>query len=89
MVDVLEAPPLELDFGRLPADVLSEAVPASLCGGATALRERPDLRRANAEVDRSLAEVDEMRAMRWPMALVRAGLAYTLSEGAGPIRPRG
>jgi outer membrane protein TolC len=44
---------------------------------------RPELAAASAEHARALAEVDAMQAMYAPMALVRAGPAYTMQEGPG------
>jgi outer membrane protein TolC len=48
-----------------------------------ALGDRPELASARADRRRALAEVDVMRSMYGPMALVRAGPAYMMSEGTG------
>jgi outer membrane protein TolC len=47
------------------------------------LSRRPELASARAEHSRALAEVDAMQSMYSPMALVRAGPAYTMAEGPG------
>jgi outer membrane protein TolC len=47
------------------------------------LARRPELASARAERSRALAEVDVMRSMYGPMALVRAGPSYTMTEGPG------
>jgi outer membrane protein TolC len=44
---------------------------------------RPELASARAARTRALAEVDVMRSMYKPMALVRAGPAYSMQDGAG------
>jgi outer membrane protein TolC len=47
------------------------------------LARRPELAAARAERTRALAEVDVMQSMYGPMALVRAGPAYSMLEGPG------
>ncbi len=47
------------------------------------LARRPELAAARAERTRALAEVDVMQSMYTPMALVRAGPAYSMLEGPG------
>jgi outer membrane protein TolC len=49
----------------------------------TGLARRPELAAARAEHSRALADVDVMRSMYAPMALVRAGPSYTMLEGPG------
>jgi outer membrane protein TolC len=58
------------------------AVPATL---ERALRSRPELIAAAAEVDRASAEIEVMRAMYKPMATVRIGRASTMAEGPGAM----
>lgn len=48
-----------------------------------ALGSRPELRAGGAEIDRADAEAAAMESMYWPMAMVRTGPAYTMSDGAG------
>ena len=48
-----------------------------------ALVARPELAAGRAEIARAAAEVDVMRDMFKPMATVRTGPAYTMSEGKG------
>jgi outer membrane protein TolC len=47
------------------------------------LSRRPELAGARAEQSRALAEVDVMQSMYAPMAVVRAGPAYSMLEGSG------
>ena len=49
----------------------------------SALTTRPELASGRAEVARAAAEVDVMRDMFRPMATIRTGPAYTMSEGRG------
>jgi len=48
-----------------------------------ALRNRPELRGGEAEIERAEAEVRVMKSMYRPMAMVRAGPSYTMADGAG------
>ena len=48
-----------------------------------AMGGRPELATARADRRRALAEVDVMRSMYKPMALVRAGPSYYMGEGVG------
>ncbi len=48
-----------------------------------AVRQRPELRGGRAEIDRAEADVRVMRSMYSPMAMIRTGPAYTMSDGAG------
>jgi outer membrane protein TolC len=48
-----------------------------------ALSRRPELAGARAERKRASAEIDEAQSMYAPMALVRAGPAYSMLEGSG------
>jgi outer membrane protein TolC len=49
----------------------------------TGLARRPELAAARAEHSRAVADVEVMRSMYSPMALVRAGPSYTMLEGPG------
>lgn len=49
----------------------------------TALDSRPELRVGNAEIAKANAELDVMHSMYAPMAMVRTGPAYTMTEGPG------
>lgn len=51
----------------------------------TAVENRPELRVGVAEIDRAAAEVDVMRSMYRPMAMVRVGRASTMAEGEGAM----
>lgn len=48
-----------------------------------ALRSRPELSVGQAEIRKAEAEVTVMESMDAPMALVRTGPAYTMTDGAG------
>ncbi len=48
-----------------------------------ALDQRPELQRGRAEIGRARAEVSVMESMYSPMAMIRTGPAYTMSDGAG------
>jgi outer membrane protein TolC len=73
-----DAPIPELD-AAVPDD--GPPLAAQLAG--TALDRRPELRAGRAEIARSEAEVSVMQAMYTPMAMVRTGPSYTMSDGAG------
>jgi len=49
----------------------------------TTLRGLPELKVGRAEVDRAGAEIPVMKSMYLPMALVRTGPAYTMTDGWG------
>jgi hypothetical protein len=62
----------------------SASVPVSVdAARAAALDGRPELRAGGAEVGRAQAEVSVMQSMFAPMALVRTGPAYTMTDGPG------
>jgi len=50
-----------------------------------ALMRRPELIAGAAEVDRAAAELEVMRSMYKPMAMVRVGRASTMAEGPGAM----
>ncbi len=50
-----------------------------------AASNRPELGVGTAEVDRARAEVEVMRSMYKPMAMVRIGQARTMADGAGAM----
>jgi outer membrane protein TolC len=62
--------------------VLIEPVPAWAVIKA-ALTGRPELAAVQAEIARADADVQVMRAMFRPMALIRTGPSYTMGEGKG------
>jgi outer membrane protein, heavy metal efflux system len=57
--------------------------PLSWSAIKTALTSRPELVAGRAEIVRAEADVEVMRDMFKPMALVRTGPAYTMAEGRG------
>jgi outer membrane protein, heavy metal efflux system len=56
---------------------------ASIIMVEQALAQRPELQSGQAEIDKADAEVDVMRSMYRPMAVVRLGVASTMAEGSG------
>jgi outer membrane protein TolC len=50
-----------------------------------ALMRRPELLAGSAEIDRAAAELEVMRSMYKPMAMVRVGKASTMAEGPGAM----
>lgn len=62
-----------------------EAPPAAENVRTAALSARPELRAGVAEIDRSAAEIQVMRAMYGPMASVRVGRSSTMAEGPGAM----
>ncbi len=61
-----------------------EPAPAALVLDRAA-SNRPELGVGTAEVDRARAEVEVMRSMYQPMAMVRIGQARTMADGAGAM----
>ncbi len=50
-----------------------------------ALTGRPELSAGRSEIARAEAEIDAMKSMYFPMAMVRTGPAYTMSDGFGAM----
>jgi outer membrane protein, heavy metal efflux system len=48
-----------------------------------ALETRPELVMGDAEIEAARADLEVMRSMYWPMAMVGAGPAYTMADGWG------
>jgi outer membrane protein TolC len=69
-------PPLEA-----PARATAPPAPEQVL--AAALDARPELRAGTAEIDRAQAEVAAMQSMYAPMAMVRTGPSYTMTDGPG------
>ena len=69
-------PPLESSF-------VDSLPPSADAVRRSALGKRPELRAGNAEIQRAHAEVSVMQSMYSPMAMVRTGPAYTMSDGPG------
>ncbi len=71
---------------ELPAldSTAAEAIPAEWPEVRdAALRSRPDLSAGRSEISRAQAEVSVMNSMDAPMAMVRTGPAYTMTDGPG------
>ncbi len=67
----------------LDGTVSTVAPPSAQAAKDTAVERRPELRMGRAEVGRAHAEVSVMDSMYSPMAMVRTGPAYTMTDGAG------
>jgi cobalt-zinc-cadmium efflux system outer membrane protein len=75
--------PVDVPVPTLAA-ISIDAEPASWSDARkSSLRDRPELEVGQAEIARSEAEIAAMDAMYAPMGLVRAGPAYTMSDGWG------
>ena len=77
---------LALDAGGPIPPLAPPAVPPQVFGDdivATALSARPELARGRAEIARAEADVEVMRDMFSPMALIRTGPSYTMAEKGG------
>jgi cobalt-zinc-cadmium efflux system outer membrane protein len=57
--------------------------PPSWSSLKTALTSRPELLAGRAEIARAAADVEVMRDMFRPMAIIRTGPSYTMAEGRG------
>jgi len=62
---------------------IAAAPPAWESVRQTALRGRPELSAGRAEIGRAEADVSVMNSMYSPMAMVRTGPAYTMTDGTG------
>lgn len=84
---------LNVSMGRAassPIGAIDLAVPRPELHNVVSLQDaglarRPELRAGEAEIDRTAAEVEVMRSMYRPMAMVRAGRASTMAEGDGAM----
>jgi outer membrane protein, heavy metal efflux system len=84
---------LNTSLGQSPGTLVPELVspdldippPSAEEAMGSALQKRPELQIANAEIDRTQAEVKVMRSMYTPMAMVRLGYASTMAEGSGAM----
>jgi outer membrane protein TolC len=74
--------PADTQVPPLAALVLEQPVP-DWSALVSALGQRPELAAGRAEVARSKAEVQVMRDMFRPMATVRTGPSYTMTDGHG------
>lgn len=77
-----------VERARPVAALLDRQVPGESGAGLDAaleqaLAQRPELRISQAEIRRARAEVDVMKAMYKPMAMVRVGMAETGAAGRG------
>jgi cobalt-zinc-cadmium efflux system outer membrane protein len=85
MLNVAMGQPASAPIGDLAyAPALGE-LPSRASAEGTALSTRPELRMGEAEIDRASAEIEVMRSMYKPMAMIRAGRASTMAEGPGAM----
>jgi cobalt-zinc-cadmium efflux system outer membrane protein len=84
---------LNVSLGRAPQERIPELVhvpnrnvplPAEVAI-ERALLDRPELVAGEAEVKRATAEMEVMRSMYKPMAMIRVGRATTMAEGPGAM----
>jgi len=85
MLNVAMGIPASDLIGDLNYGPAATAVPSRASAEGTALSNRPELRMGEAEIDRALAEVEVMKSMYRPMAMIRAGRASTMAEGPGAM----
>lgn len=83
MLNTSLARPADAALPMLESDVMTSAPAEWSALRRAALRSRPELASGRAEVRRAEAEVTVMDSMYSPMAMVRTGPAYTMSDGAG------
>lgn len=79
----LGLPPLQTPVPDLDSSVSAGDPPLADAVRQAALRARPELRVGNAELSRAQAEVTVMQSMDAPMAMLRTGPAYTMTDGFG------
>jgi outer membrane protein TolC len=72
-------------IGELIYEPTFTALPSAAALQDLALSARPELRAGQAEIERALAEVEVMRSMYLPMAMIRTGPASTMAEGDGAM----
>jgi outer membrane protein TolC len=83
MVNTSLARAIDAAIPELDAAVPDDGPPLAAQVTGAALDRRPELRAGRAEIARSEAEVSVMQSMYAPMAMVRTGPSYTMSDGAG------
>lgn len=77
--------PAQAMIPALQHDLNREAPASAVDVLRRAAMNRPELNVGAAEVDRAKAEIDVMRSMYRPMAMVRVGQASTMAEGSGAM----
>ena len=75
--------PSDSPLPRLSAITLLEGPPGAEQAKETSLRERPELSAGTLEIQRAETEISATRSMYAPMAMVRTGPGYTMSDGFG------
>ncbi len=83
MLNTTLARPIDAPIPELDATISDTEPPLAAQLAGSAVDSRPELRVGRAEVARTNAEVSVMQSMYTPMAMVRTGPSYTMSDGAG------
>ena len=83
MLNASLARPVDAPISELDGEVTDVSPPTTTQLAQTALGNRPELRADRAEIARSEAEVSVMQAMYSPMAMVRTGPSYLMTDGLG------
>jgi outer membrane protein TolC len=73
----------DLAVPALESPTLLDVPPSTEAVRNSARERRPELKAGEAEVVRAQAEVSVMKSMYSPMAMVRTGPSYTMTDGAG------
>lgn len=85
MLNVAMGLPATTPIGDLSYSPSLSTIPSRASAEGTALFTRPELRVGEAEIERAIAEIDVMKSMYRPMAVIRAGRASTMAEGPGAM----
>ncbi len=83
MLDTSLARPVDAAIAELDGDITDASPPPATQLARTAFDSRPELRADRAEIVRSEAQVSVMQAMYSPMAMVRTGPSYLMTDGLG------
>ena len=83
MLNTRLARPIDAPIPALDATTSDAEPPAATQLAGAAIDSRPELRAGREEVARAEADVSVMQAMYAPMAMIRTGPSYTMSDGAG------
>lgn len=83
MLDTSLARPADALIPELDLSISDAEPPAAATIASAAITRRPELRAGSAEVARAEAEISVMQSMYAPMAMVRTGPSYTMTDGSG------
>lgn len=85
MLNVSLARPANDTVPELESPGPGEPPPSAATVATQALAQRPELQGGDAELRQALAEIQVMRSMYAPMAILRAGTARTMESGPGAM----